>query len=99
MSHEQLEEAPVVCYNSQSLAIENQLNIDNIILSRWNTAMKNGNFRFGYLEKLISEVGRVLIILVGTALSQLEKRPCQGNSDFWSSTSQIDPQIEEAHRP
>ena len=35
----------VVCYN-KSFSIENQLNIDNIILSRWNAAMNNGFFRF-----------------------------------------------------
>ena len=34
-----------VCYN-MSHFIGNQLNIDNIILSRWNTFMNNGNFRF-----------------------------------------------------
>ena len=35
----------VVCYN-KSFSIENQLNIDNLILSRWNAAMNNGFFRF-----------------------------------------------------
>lgn len=35
----------VVCYN-KSFSIENQLNIDNLILSRWNAAMNNGFFRY-----------------------------------------------------
>ena len=35
----------IVCYNLSS-TIENKLNIDNIILSRWKTFMENGNFRF-----------------------------------------------------
>ena len=35
----------IVCYNL-SPTIENKLNIDNIILSRWKTFMEHGNFRF-----------------------------------------------------
>ena len=49
----------VVCYN-KSFSIENQLNIDNLILSRWNAAMNNGYFRFVFVplaEKLISNFG------------------------------------------
>ena len=49
----------VVCYN-KSFSIENQLNIDNLILSRWNAAMNNGYFRFVFIllaEKLISHFG------------------------------------------
>ena len=85
----------VVCYN-KSFSIENQLNIDNIILSRWNAAMNNGFFRSVFVplaEKLILNFGSEKIILVGTGLTQLEKRSCQENLDFSSNISQTDQPI------
>jgi len=53
----------IVCYNL-SPTIENKLNIDNIILSRWKTFMEHGNFRYNIdsiREKILPGKFRFLV--------------------------------------
>ena len=77
-----------VSYTMSPIYIENNMNIDNLILSRWNTSMKNGYFRF--LNKLSTVLAEGNIGCVGTTLILSRRKYCQENIGFLYNFSQID---------
>lgn len=70
------------------LHIENNMNIDNLILSRWKTFMKNGHFRCLNILSTVLAEGNTRC--VGTTLIPCKRKYCQEDMDFLYNFSQTD---------